>query len=121
MAPPRARTPEHPTRRMAHRVVLTVTFLFVLAAVSVSAGLVIHAAWLHDLENGSFAIAFAVLSVRAAFSWRLWLCSCQPSAISKAAKGENPRMRRWGRVGSEFARAASRYRRPSKRQRSVVS
>ncbi len=53
-------------------VALALTFLFVLAAVFISAGLVVYTAWRHDLESGLFAIAFAVLSVRAVLSWCLW-------------------------------------------------
>jgi uncharacterized integral membrane protein len=51
---------------------LALTFLFVLAAISVSAGLVVYTAWRHDLTNGLFALAFAVLSARAALSLILW-------------------------------------------------
>lgn len=83
MAPPRAQTPERRVRRTAHRVVLAVTLLLVLAAVSVSTGLIVHTALLHDLENGPFAITFAVLSARAALSWRLWQHSSQPSAANR--------------------------------------
>jgi len=48
------------------------TFLFALAAVSVSTGLVVYTAWHHDLKNGLFALSFAVLSTRATLSWILW-------------------------------------------------
>ncbi len=75
-------TPEHPARPTAHRAVLAATLLFVLAAVSVSTGLVVYTAWLHDLENGFFALLFATLSVRAALSWCLWLDSSQHSATT---------------------------------------
>ncbi len=75
-------TPEHPARPTVHRAVLAATLLFVLAAVSVSTGLVIYTAWLHDLENGFFALLFATLSVRAALSWCLWHHSYQQSAFS---------------------------------------
>ena len=53
-------------------VVLVLTFLFVLAAVSVSTGLVVYTASHHNLANGLFAIGFAVLSARAALSCFLW-------------------------------------------------
>jgi len=61
-------------------VALALTLLFVLAAVSVSAGLLVYIAWRHDLESGLFAIALAVLSARAALSWFLW--RSQQSAVS---------------------------------------
>ena len=51
---------------------LLLAFLFALAAVSVSAGLVVFTAWRQDLKDGLFALAFAVLSARAALSWVLW-------------------------------------------------
>ena len=51
---------------------LTFTLLVVLAAVSVSTGLVAYTAWRGDLANGLFAILFAVLSAKAALSWMLW-------------------------------------------------
>ena len=51
---------------------LTFTLLFVLAAVSVSTGLVAYTAWKGDLANGLFALLFAVLSAKAALSWMLW-------------------------------------------------
>jgi hypothetical protein len=72
VARPQGEAPEHPTQPTAHRAVLAVTLLFVLAAISVSTGLVVYTAWLHDLENGFFALLFATLSVRAALSWCLW-------------------------------------------------
>ncbi len=80
MALPQRETPDPPTQRTAHRAVLAVTLLFVLAAVSVSTGLVVYTAWLHDLQNGFFALLFAILSVRAALSWVLWRDSAQPPA-----------------------------------------
>ena len=58
------------------------TFLFVIAAVSVSTGLVVYTAWLHDLKNGLFALLFAILSVRAALSWYLWHHSYQSASWS---------------------------------------
>jgi hypothetical protein len=54
------------------RFLLALTFLFVIAAVFVSAGLVVYTAWSHDLKNGLFALAFAVLSAKTALSWLLW-------------------------------------------------
>ena len=80
MALPQRETPDPPTQRTAHRAVLAVTLLFVLAAVSVSTGLVVYTAWLHDLQNGFFALLFAILSARAALSWVLWRDSAQPPA-----------------------------------------
>jgi uncharacterized integral membrane protein len=58
--------------------VLTFTLLFVLAAVSVSTGLVAYTAWRGDLANGLFAILFAVLSAKAALSWMLWRSDHEP-------------------------------------------
>lgn len=63
-------------------VAFALTLLFVLAAVSVSAGLVVYTAWRHDLADGLFALAFAVLSARAVLSWFLWRQSDQQSVIS---------------------------------------
>jgi len=63
---------ESPAGRAARGIVLTLTLLFVLAAVSVSTGLVAYTAWRGDLANGLFAILFAVLSAKAALSWMLW-------------------------------------------------
>ncbi len=77
MAYPEGESPEHPARPVAHRTVLTATLLFVLVAVSVSAGLVVYTAWLHDLKDGIFALLFAILSARAALSWVLWQDSDQ--------------------------------------------
>ncbi len=56
---------------------LVLTFLFMLAVVSVSTGLVVYTASHHDLVDGSFALAFAVLNGRVAFSWFLWRNSNQ--------------------------------------------
>ena len=53
-------------------IVLVLTFLFVLAAVFVSTGFVIYTALRHDFADGLFALAFAVLSARAALSWFWW-------------------------------------------------
>ena len=77
-----------PERRSGHKVVLALTLLFVLTAVSVSSGLVVYTAWRHDLENGLFALAFAVLSARAVLSWVLWQGSDQPPAFNHQQKPE---------------------------------
>ena len=53
-------------------VVLVLTFLFVLATVSGSTGFVVYTALHHDFADGLFALAFAVLSARAALSWFGW-------------------------------------------------
>src|SRR5918998_1279514 len=55
------------------------TLLLVLAAVFVSAGLVVYTAWHHDLKNGLFALAFAVLSARAVLAGILWYITTKPS------------------------------------------
>ena len=54
------------------KIVLVLTFLFVLAIVSGSTGFVVYTALRHDLADGLFALAFAVLSARAALSWFWW-------------------------------------------------
>jgi hypothetical protein len=72
MAYPREGPQELSDRRIAHRALLVTTLLFVLAAVSVSVGLVVYTAWTNDLKNGLSAILFAALSTRAALSWVLW-------------------------------------------------
>ena len=72
MAYPREGPQELSDRRIAHRALLVTTLLFVLAAVSVSVGLVVYTAWTNDLKNGPFAILFAALSTRVALSWVLW-------------------------------------------------
>ena len=65
-----------PTRQVEQgsgpKAILALTFLFVLVSVFVSAGLVVYTAWNHDLSDGLFALAFAVLSAKMAFSWVLW-------------------------------------------------
>jgi hypothetical protein len=53
-------------------VMFALVLIFVLAAAFVSAGLVVYTAWHHDLKNGLFALAFAVLSARAVLSWIIW-------------------------------------------------
>ena len=70
--------PGHSAHLAAHRAVLTITLIFVLVTVTVSTGLVVYTAWLHDLKNGLFALLFATLSARAVLSWCLWHRSYQP-------------------------------------------
>ncbi len=65
------------------KAVLALTFLFALAAVSVSTGLVVYTAWHHDLKNGLFALSFAVLSARATLSWILWRDDASDSSTPK--------------------------------------
>lgn len=60
------------SRQDSRRATFGLTLLFVFAAVFVSAGLVIYTGWLHDLEDGPFAVLFAVLSTKAALSWLAW-------------------------------------------------
>ena len=74
---------ESPAGRAAHGIALAFTLLFVLAAVSVSAGLVAYTAWRGDLANGLFAILFAVLSAKAALSWMLWRSDREPHESPK--------------------------------------
>lgn len=61
-----------PLRRAARLLVLGLTLLFVIAALSVSSALVVYTAWLHDLANGMFALLFAVMSAQIAMNWVLW-------------------------------------------------
>lgn len=61
-------------------IVLVLTFLFMLAAVVASTGFVVYTALRHDFADGLFALAFAVLSARAALSWFWW--SSQPISSS---------------------------------------
>ena len=74
------------TRNVGRNLVLALTLPLVLAAAVVfSTGLVVHTAWNHDLNNGPFALAFAVLSARAALSWVSWstqVSSRQELAVS---------------------------------------
>ena len=91
MACPQQETPEYLVQRAAHRAVLAVSLLFVLAAVCVSVGLVVYTAWLHDLEDGPFALLFAILSTRAALSWCLWLDSNQQDTRSRKPVDETAR------------------------------
>lgn len=72
MAAPARGDAESQAEPVPRRATLVLTFLFVLAAISVSAGLVIYTAWLHDLKDGPFAVLFAVLSAKAALSWLAW-------------------------------------------------
>ena len=74
---------ERPAGRAARRIALALTLLFVLAAVSVSTGLVAYTAWRGDLANGLFAILFAVLSAKAALSWMLWRSDREPRESPK--------------------------------------
>lgn len=80
-APARSHTPRT-GNRTGFRLVHALTFLCIFAAVCVSAGLVVFTAWHHDLKNGLFALAFAVLSARATLSWFLWRESDQPDSLS---------------------------------------
>ena len=79
----------HVGQGSVHRLVLTLTLLLALTTVSVSTGLVVYTAWLHDLKNGFFALGFAVLSAKMALSWVLWRDTDQQvsSSISKIAEG----------------------------------
>ena len=81
-----------PERRSGHKIMLALTLFFVLAAAFVSSGLLVYTAWHHDLENGLFALAFAVLSARAGLSWCLWRSSDQQSAIGhqQSREGRKP-------------------------------
>ena len=81
-----ARSARHGRHPAGHGVVLALALLFVLTALSVSVGLVVYTAWRHDLDNGLFALAFAVLSARAALSWFLWHSSDQNLAVSDRQK-----------------------------------
>lgn len=72
-------------RDVGRNLVLALTLTLVLAAVVFSTGLVVHTAWNHDLNNGPFALAFAVLSARTALSWVSWstqVSSSQELAVS---------------------------------------
>lgn len=77
MSPRAARTNGMPRRagfasRLARGLVLGVTLMFVLAALTVSSALVVYTAWLHHLGEGAFALLFAVLSAQIALNWLLW-------------------------------------------------
>ena len=80
MLGPRGDSTGGSTRNAGRNLVLALTLIFVLAAVAFSTGLVVHTAWNHDLNNGLFALAFAVLSARAALAWASF--GSQPSAVS---------------------------------------
>lgn len=55
-----------------HRLVLGFTFAFVLLALAASSSFVVYTGWTHDLKNGTFALAFAVMSAHAAMNWFAW-------------------------------------------------
>jgi hypothetical protein len=81
-----------PSRRVGQKVLLAVSLLFVLAAVSVSTWLVAYTAWGHDLRGGLFALTCAVLGARAVLSWVLWLKSGQPVSSHPVQRGFEARM-----------------------------
>ena len=88
MTDPRDVVPRSATRETeglgGRGIVLVLTFLFMLAAVVTSTGLVVYTAVRHDFADGLFALAFAVLCARAALSWFWW--SSQPSSSSADQK-----------------------------------
>ena len=59
-------------RRALRAMVLGITLLFVVSALTVSCALVVYTAWDHDLSHGIFALLFAVLSAQIALNWFLW-------------------------------------------------
>jgi hypothetical protein len=59
-------------RRAVHAIVLGVTLLFVVSALTVSCALVVYTAWRHDFSHGLFALLFAILSAQIALNWFLW-------------------------------------------------
>jgi hypothetical protein len=61
---------------------LVLAFLFALTAISVSVGLYIYTAWRQAFRDGLFALAFAVLSARAALFLILWHDSDQQNLIA---------------------------------------
>jgi len=61
-----------PVRRALRVAVLSVTLLFVVAALAISSSLVIYTAYRHELQNGIFALLLAVLSAQIAINWFLW-------------------------------------------------
>lgn len=75
-APDLASRDGEPAAGLASRVlrwaVLGVTLLFVVAALAISSVLVVYTAWRHDLQNGVFALVFAVLSAQIAINWFAW-------------------------------------------------
>ena len=89
MHEPTRRVDETRAPRAAGRATLVLTLLFVLAATSVSVGLVVYTAWLHDLENGPFALLFAVLSAKAALSWHAW--NEQDESFQRSSVSDQPK------------------------------
>ena len=71
--------PDPPASSAWRRSALALSLLFVFAAVCVSTGLVVHTAWNHELQDGLFAVLFAVLSAKAALLWLAW--SRQPEDV----------------------------------------
>ena len=59
-------------KRALRAMVLGVTLLFVVSALTVSCALVVYTAWRHDFSHGLFALLFAVLSAQIALNWFLW-------------------------------------------------
>lgn len=55
-----------------HKLVLALIFFFVPLSLAASVALVVYTAWIHDLRNGAFALAFAVASSRIAMSFLVW-------------------------------------------------
>lgn len=55
-----------------NRLVLGLTFLFVLLFLAASSAFVVYAAWTHDLQKGALALVFAVVSGRVAMNWLIW-------------------------------------------------
>lgn len=51
---------------------LLCTLLFVISAVIISSGILVYTAWRHDLEDGAFALIFAVMSAQIALNWIRW-------------------------------------------------
>ncbi len=71
-AQPQPHRPDSLIRRALRGAVLSITLVFVLAALLISSALVVYTAWLHQLQNGAFALLFAVLSAQIALNWILW-------------------------------------------------
>ena len=59
-------------RRALRTLVLVITLLFVVSALTISCALVVYTAWRHDFSHGLFALLFAVLSAQIALNWFLW-------------------------------------------------
>ena len=70
--PPQEPRRDGPVRRALRVAVLSVTLLFVVAALAISSSLVIYTAYRHELQNGIFALLLAVLSAQIAINWFLW-------------------------------------------------